>query len=149
MPLKGRIQPDHIPMNKYTLAIVGMPPLTITEIGSIETEVGAIDMPDRTKVSGGQASTSETEISIPNHHNAEFIAMELWFREGQDPVTATYKKGGVLSQISNSGANTRNWTVSGAWLTKRVVSEGSFENEGEMSVIKYTVSFDDVVSLAI
>ena len=59
MPLKGLIDPDHIPVNKYELNIVGMPTIVFTSVSGLETEVAAIDLPDRTKATGGQPTAAE------------------------------------------------------------------------------------------
>ena len=35
MVLKGTILPDHIPLNKYVLSVLGLPAITFTELSGI------------------------------------------------------------------------------------------------------------------
>lgn len=148
MPLKGRIDEDHIPLNKYELAMIGLlVPVTITKLSGMETELPGVELPDRTVATGGQSGVSELVVEVPAHHTAEIFAMEAWLTEGKDPVTATYKKVGVLAMVSNSGAIRRSWTLTGAWNRKRKLPDMSFDDEGGMSVIEYTISVDDVTLL--
>ena len=38
MPLKGLIDPDHIPVNKYELAVIGLPTIQFTSISGMEVK---------------------------------------------------------------------------------------------------------------
>ena len=66
--MKGVINPDHIPVNKWQLIVVGLPPLTITEQSGIEDELETTELPDRTIASGGNRKSAEFTIMIPTHH---------------------------------------------------------------------------------
>ena len=145
--MKGAILPDHIPINKYKLIIPGLPPLTPTEIGGLEDELQTVDLPDRTKATGGNRGTVEFSISIPAHHLIERAAMEIWFQEGQDPVLPTYKKAGTLIITSLSGSQFASYTLPGLFIMKRATPDLELANEGEMMSIEYTMSSDDVIPI--
>ena len=51
--MKGSIQADHIPVNKYEFLVVGIPGLVFTEISGLEQETESVVLPDRTTASGG------------------------------------------------------------------------------------------------
>lgn len=143
--MKGVIQADHIPVNKYLLIIIGLPPLTPTEVSGMEDELQTVDLPDRTTASGGNRGPSEFTVMIPAHHTVEIAAMELWFREGQEPVTPSYKKAGTMIMQSLSGANARVRTLVGAYVSKRGDPDLELANEGEMAAIEYTIKVDDII----
>lgn len=152
MSLKGRIRPDHMPMNKFGLTVVGLLPtnnITFISVSGLETEVAGVDLPDRTRATGGQAGPSTATVAVPTHHEDEVTAMELWLREGQDPVTPTYKKIATLTQFSNTGAITRTWSLMGVWITKRKLADLAFDNDGEMSTNEYELSVDEVIPLGL
>ena len=141
--MKGAIAPDHIPVNKYQLLVAGVLPLTITEISGIEDELQTTELPDRTIASGGNRGPSEVEIKIPEHHLVEQAAMEVWYKEAQDPVSPTYKKDGSLIKFSLSGNVLRTFSLMGVFPKKRGQPELAMSNEGEASLITWTLSVDD------
>ena len=147
MSLKGLIEGDHIPNNKFELNIVGLPAITFTKVSGLESEVPGVELPDRTMASGGQRSSSEIVVEIPNHHSVNVGVMELWFEEGVDPVTPTYKKVGTLVQVSLTGEIRRGWSLAGMWITKRKLSDMEMAEVGEMSVNEYTIKVDDIAPL--
>lgn len=149
MSLKGTIKADHMAVNKYELTIIGLLVQTITpiEISGMEIEVGVVDLPDRTKASGGQPSSTEFTMKIPMHHSSEVSAMEVWFQEGQDPVIATYKKPATLTFSSISGENEKSWTLIGAFCSKRKLPDLSMADDGEMAVAEYTITVDEVLPI--
>lgn len=149
MSLKGRIQADHMPLNKFTLTVVGLPAIDFLSVSGLESEVESVDLPDRTKATGGQIGTSEVTVSIANHHEAQLFAMEFWLREGQDPVTITYKKPAILTQLSNSGDATRTWTLAGVWVSKRGITDMAMENPGELATTEYTLMIDEISPLGL
>lgn len=145
--LKGAIKPDHIPVNKYVMSVVALLPLTFTEISGIEEETDVIDLPDRTRASGGNSQPFEFTVMQPMHHTAEVAAMEVWFQEGKDPVTPTFKKPVTLRYISGTGAIERQYAILGAWVSKRKLPDLSMENEGEMAQIEWTFQADSLLPL--
>lgn len=145
MPLKATLKPDHIPVNKYTLSIVGIIPLTFTSISGLEEEIDTVELPDRTKATGGNTKPVEITLNAPLHHTAENVALEAWYREAQDPVTSTYKKVATLTLQSGTGAIRRTFTLLGCWLSKRKTPDLEMENEGDMAVVEWTMQIDQVV----
>ena len=147
MTLKGLIDPDHIPVNKYELAVVGLPTIQFTSLSGMEIDVGTIELPDRTKASGGQLNTSQLTVQVPMHHTAQIAAMELWFQGGQDPIVITYKKACTLTHLSGSGEIKRAYSMLGTWISKRKLPDLAFDNAGEMSVVEYTLEVDSIIPL--
>ena len=145
--MKGALQGDHIPLNKYQLIVLGMPELTFTEIGGLEEELETVDLPDRTVASGGQTKSVEFSASLPAHHLIQQAAMELWFKEAQDPVLSTYKKTGTLMLKSISGATLRTYSLLGLFVSKRATPDLEMANEGEMAVIEWTFKADQVLPI--
>ena len=142
--MKGTIQENHIPVNHWMYIVAGLPPLVITEQSGIEDELETTDLPDRTRASGGNRKASEFEISIPMHHIVEQAAMESWFLEEQDPVSPTYKKAGTLIHFGLNGVPARTFGTVGVFPTKRALPDLEMENEGEMAVVVWSMSADDV-----
>ena len=53
--MKGVIQPNHIPMNNFVLQVIGLPDIVFTEVGDISEIIDKVDLPDRTRASGGRS----------------------------------------------------------------------------------------------
>ena len=145
--MKGAIRPDHIPVNKYQLLVLGLPPLTITELSGIEDTLQTATMPDRTVASGGNREASESTAMTPMHHKAEQLIWEAWYRESQDPVLPTYKKTATLVHQSISGAVVQAYQLVGVFPKKRKLPDLEMQNEGELSQVEWTLSIDDIVPL--
>ncbi len=145
--MKGAIKPDHAPVNNYELLFLGLPSLTPVEMSGLEDELQTTELPDRTRASGGNRGPSEFDIAIPMHHKTEIAAMEIWYREGQDPVLPTYKKPGTVIWKTVSGAVAASRTLVGAFVSKRVDPDGEMANEGEQANVTYTISVDDILPL--
>lgn len=143
--MKGAIQPNHMSTNKYQLLVLGLPPLTPTEVSGIEDELETTTLPDRTVASGGNRGASEMEISLPMHHLVEQAAMEVWFKESQDPVLPSYKKVATLIHKSISGAVLKTYSLIAVFPKKRVLPDLEMQNEGELAVVKWTLSIDDIL----
>lgn len=147
MPLKGLIDPDHIPVNKYELNVVGLPPIVTTSVSGLETEVAAIELPDRSKATGGQSSSAELTVRVPMHHSNQILAMDTWHDEAQDPVTITYKKAATLVHQSGSGAVQKQYSLLGVWCSKRKLPDLAFDDDGAMAEVEYTLHVDSVIAL--
>lgn len=143
MPLKGTIDPDHMPKNLFSIRVPGISiELTAISVGSLEQELETVTLPDRVVVSGGNTRAGETDIVTPAHHRAEQDAWEAWYSEGKiQPVSPTYRKTLIVTESSNTGLNLRAWLLGGAFLKKRTPSEKDMENEGEDSRITWTVAY--------
>ena len=149
MPAKGTIGGDIIPVNKFKLLVAGLVPITFTKVGSLESELERVDLPDRTRATGGNSKALEFEVETPAHHKVEQAALEAWYREGHDPVSPTYKKVGTLVLLSNSGAITRSFSILGMFPVKRGLPDLEMANEGDPAMVKWTFSADDVVPLPV
>jgi hypothetical protein len=147
MALKGIILPDHIPVNKYELTIVGMSTIVMTSVSGLETEVPAIDLPDRTKATGGQPSSAELTVTVPMHHASEILQMDIWHTEAQDPITITYKRAGILEHKSGTGDIIKQYTLIGIWCSKRKLPDLAYDDDGAMAEVEYTLQVDSVMPL--
>lgn len=148
MPLKGLIQPDHIPVNKYELIVVGIPiAIAFTTISGMEIEVPAVDLPDRTKATGGQLGTTQFTAQVPMHHTAQTAALETWFFECQDPVSPLYKKAATLTHLSGTGNISRGYSALGIWISKRKLPDLAWADDGEMAVQEYTFEVDSLLPI--
>lgn len=145
--LKGLIQPDHIPVNKFQLLVIGLPPIRFVTVGGIEEELQAVDLPDRTKASGGNTTPVEFTATSMAHHTLEQAALEAWFKEGQDPVQTTYKKVGTLIMQSLSGAKIRTFSLVGLFVQKRSTPELDMANEGEPAMTEWTFMADQLLPI--
>lgn len=145
--MKGEILADHMSVNKYTLQIIGLIPITAVEISGIEDELETTELPDRTVASGGNRKATEFTMMVPAHHTAEQAALELWYRESQDPVSPTYKKPCTLTLESISGNATRGYTLSGVFPKGRNTPDLEKKNEGEIALIEWVMSVDDIIPI--
>ena len=145
--MKGEIASDHMPVNKYTFLVIGLIPITATEVSGIEDELETTELPDRTVASGGNRKATEFTVMVPLHHLPEQAALEVWFRESQDPVSPTYKKPVTLTHESLSGNKSRTFSLVGVFPKKRKMPDLEMMNEGEMAQTEWTFSADDVMPL--
>ena len=79
------------------------------------------------------------------HHIGELAAMELWLEEGQDPVSLTYKKAGMLIHTSGSGDIIKTYSMIGLFCNKRKLPDLDFESEGDMAVVEWTFQCDTLL----
>lgn len=149
MSLKGAIQPGHFPVNIWTLSILGLPDITFTKMSGFENELGVVDLPDRTRASGGQLSATEVEVTVPAHHTAQVQFMELWYREGLDPVSILYKKVGTLTMVSGDRTRSYAWAIVGAWISGRKHSDLEMANVGDMAELTYKMQIDSVTPISL
>lgn len=145
MPIKAVLQPDHIQVNKYTLMVAGMPPLTFTAISGIEEELDVNEMPDRTIATGGRTKPVEFDVTQPEHHLIERLAMEAWFSECKDPVSPLHKKVGTLLQFSQTDLVQVGYMLIGLFPSKRALPDLEMENEGEMGSLVWTMRADELL----
>lgn len=147
MSLKGKIQNDHMPLNKATLKVPGIATLTAVLISGLEENLQTVDLPDRTAASGGQTEPVDFEISIPMHHESEIAAMEIWFAQGRDPVIPGYKRPCTLQWPSLSNRKRRSYTLVGTLVAGRALPDADMANEGEMAMVRYPMRCDEVLPI--
>lgn len=143
MGIKSVILPDHMQVNKFTLDVGGMPPLTLMSVGGMEAELDTVDLPDRTSHSGGREKPQEFDIVIPMHHKQEIAAMELWYQANKDPVQIDAKRVGVLSVFSQSDIAQKSWMLNGLYPMKEGIPELDLDNDGEMASMTYGMKCDE------
>lgn len=145
--MKGAIQPDHIPLNKYSFIVAGLAPMTFTTVSGLEEELENVELPDRTAASGGNTKPIEFTATHPMHHLIEQAAMETWYLQSQDPVDPTYKKAGTIVMSSLSGLVTKRYMVSGVFPCKRKTGDLDMNNEGELHQVEWTFKADQVIPI--
>ena len=143
--MKFSIRDDHIPVNKYRMDVAGIIPITFTTIGSFDIERDTVDLPDRTKASGGRSKAGEVEVKVPMHHYDQVAAMDAWFAEGLDPVSPTYKKVATMTLLSLTSLGQRSSTVIGANVSKKADPDKEMNDDGNMAEMAYTICWDDVI----
>lgn len=143
MTLKNVIQPDHAPINKYELAILGLQKITFTKVSGMEQETKKTTLPDTTAVSGGETDPFEITAEIPLHHDQELQELEDWHDESKDPVTLTYKKPGSMTYKRSSGAIARSYSLIGAWVTKIKYPDTDMSDSETPAMVEVTISIDD------
>jgi len=142
MVLQGSVQAGHIPVNNYSLIIVGLPPIVFATLTGFEDETEAVDLPDRTKASGGNSKPIEFTGTTFEHHVAERTALQFWFVQGRDPVDPLYKKVGTLVKRSIFGNIASTTSLTGLWILKKKTPDLDLANEGEPAMLEWTFSAD-------
>jgi hypothetical protein len=143
MTIKGLIKENHIPLNKFDLLVLGMPKITLISFDDIEEELEAVTLPDRTVRSGGQTKPVNFSGKLPMHHDVEIAAMELWYKQGQDPVQPGYKKAATMIFYRGDGG-VRTFSLLNLWISGRTIPGGDMKNEGEMAELTYKFQADEV-----
>lgn len=145
--MKGVIKPDHIAINNYKFLVVGLPIITAVEVSGIEDELETVDLPDRTVASGGNRKSLEFTVMTPSHHLPEQAALEVWYKESQDPVSPTYKKPCTLIMSSISGTVKKTHQILGVFPSKRKLPDLEMQNEGELALTEWTFKADDILPI--
>ncbi len=143
--LKGIIQPNHAPLNNFEVFILGLPPIVFITVAGLEEELETVDLPDRTTASGGNTKPVEWTGTTMLHHTVERLALEAWFKEGQDSVTSTYKKIGTLLSRGIQNNVHATYTLPGLYIMKRVIPDFDKANEGEPAMLEWTFKADDII----
>lgn len=147
MPLKGSIQPDHMPVNKFRLKPLGLLDIVFITVSGLEKELEVVDLPDRTKESGGNTKAGEFTATTALHHEAEMTALNLWFKLNQDPVQPGAKLPCTLTIESITGGASRDIALLGVQITKVKYPDLDMNNEGELATVEWTFAFDDFATL--
>lgn len=143
--IKNVIKENRVPVNKFKLVVQpGVGEITLVSVSGIEEELDATELPDRTVRSGGRSKPFEPEIVQPMHHDIEVLAMESWYNMCKFTLPG-YLKIGVLIQFDEYGFPRRKYTLQSLWIKKRVHSDLELDNEGEMSVLTWTLSADQLL----
>lgn len=143
MGLKGKIQDNHIPLNKFELVVAGLPTLVLVTTDDIEEMLNVVEMPDRTFRSGGQTGPVEFTGTIPMHHDVQVAALEAWYKQGQDPVQDGYLKAGSMVFYRNDGTP-RPFELVNLWVAGRTVPGGDMANDGEPAMLTFAFRADEI-----
>ena len=149
--MKGVIQPDHVPVNKYKFLVIGLlgpPYLTPVTVSGSTEESEWVELPDLTVAPLGRTRPVEFSIGIPMHHKAEQTALELWMIESREPQIPTYKKPCVLTHQSISGDN-MSYVYLDAFPLSRVLPNLSMADDGNMAVVTWNFKASLVLPLFI
>lgn len=147
MGMKNVLLPDHIPLNNYELIVIGGPAqIRFTTISGIEQALETVDLPDRTKASGGNVGAIEFTATHPKHHSVEDEFLESWFQQGQDPVDPRYKKSATLLVRSISTLNVRSYTLNNLFVNNRALPDMDMANEGELFVTTWSFAADNILA---
>ena len=141
--LKGKIKENHIPLNKFELIVAGLPKITLTSTEGIDEEIAVIEMPDRTSRSGGQTKPIKFSGKIPMHHDVEVAALEIWYKQAQDPVQEGYLKAGSMMFYRSNG-DPRPFELINLWISGRSIPGGDMGNEGEPAMLTFKFEADEV-----
>lgn len=143
MPLKGTILEDHIPMNKYKLKPVGLIDIVFTEVSGLEKILEMIDLPDRTRASGGNTQAGTFTAKTPMHHTGDNAVLGLWFKLNQDPIQPLNKLPCTMEYFSGTGNIVKTIGLIGVSIEAEKTPDVAMENEGELATIEWTFSYDD------
>ena len=148
--MKGAIQSNHIPVNKFLVSIEGIDVgLTPLEVSGTEEEILTVQLPDFTTASGGRRNPTEFTMTIPMHHESEVNVMEIWYNEATDPISPTYKKEvTIIMQNLQALADEelgRSFEYAGCFPKMRKIIDLDRSDDGEMATIEYTISVDQVI----
>ena len=146
--MKGTILADHYLKNRFTLTFTptGGSSTTISPVAVTgwDEEIDTVDLPDRTRASGGVSQPVDITVRIPLHHEQDILVMDKWWDECHGAtVASTYKKSVILTHKKLSGA-TYAHTWNGAFINKRTLPDLEMENEGEEVEVEYGFSVDDI-----
>lgn len=147
MAIKGILQVDHVPVNKFELSMQDMIPITVIKVSGIEEDTPSVILPDHTVHTGGRSEPVEFEIETPMHHKLERLAMEVWKEEAEEPVSPTAKKTGTLTMMSQTNNQLISYMIEGALCLKRTLPELDLNNVGDMAIITWTIKADELVAL--
>lgn len=145
MGAKYTLKPNPILTTNYRLQIVGLPDIPFVTVGGLEQEIPKVELPDKTTASSGRTNPGEIEVAVPAHEILAIVAMDLWFQEGQDPISPAYKKVGNLTNDSGNALSVYTKTIVGAWVSKEGTPDLAMGEDGDMSVIKYTIQYDGLL----
>jgi len=142
MPIKGVLEQNHIPVNKYELGVPDVGTFTFTKISSFDREINMVDLPDRTRASGGVENAVEFTATLPKHHLAEKMLIENWYRMAT--AGTKYKYAATLTEYRLNGEVGSTLMFTNLWVQKITEPEKDMANEGEMAVIEITFQADEV-----
>ncbi len=148
MTLKGAVQPNHVPLNRYKLTVNEdggtATPLLVFTVSGIEEELETVDLPDRTKAAGGTSKPVEFTITIPVHHTDAMSFMEQWYEAGKENTADGYKRDCLLDYLNVGGDIVKQYEVLSSFPFKFMLPDMELDNEGEIAMVEWTISADSI-----
>lgn len=142
--MKGVIQPDHMPVNRGTLKLLGLPEIDFITISGPTLATTEVELPDDTVVSGGKRKPFEMTVTVPTHHTVQIAAMDLWAEQSAQAANG-YKKAGSIIFESVSGEKFKTYSVLGVWARDLTLPDQDMGNVGDMNVNTYVLRGDNML----
>jgi hypothetical protein len=128
--------------------MIGLPrAILFTEVSEISEMMDLEEMPDKTVETSGQTKAVRFTAKVPAHHTVDIDALESWYKEGQDPVSALYKKSGNYIQRAIDGRPIRIYSLLGCFIYGRSLDPMKMDDNGQLTTIEYFFSADDIIPL--
>ncbi len=158
---KQTLQQNIFKKAKQRFRVAGLPEVVITQRGTIDVAVGAIELPDGTKVTGGRVEPGEFTITL---HFSDDISRESyldWFEQAVDKglggVDPNYKRNaeieflrtftGKPGQFAESGDDLKSAfaDLEGVWCMKYTIPDADIDStDGDgATMLECTISYDD------
>jgi hypothetical protein len=159
---KGTLNPNIFKKAKQRFKVQGLSEVVVLQRASLDVGMGAIELPDGTKVSGGRVDPGEFTVTLQFSDDQARLAYLSWFEMAKDDGTERgihpdYKRNAVItflraySQPSNYDTRGNNLgplkiEVIGCWCMKYVIPESDISStDGDgYSSLECTLSYDDV-----
>jgi len=142
--VKGALEQNPAQKHRYKMLVVGLNPAELhpTSISGIEAMTGVAELPDRTRISDGVIKAGSFTIKIPGHHKIELASLNSWLGDVKTKAPSDYKKDATIIAYDGGRNAVRVITLSNVWPEGYSESDFEMGNEGEMSEIEWTMSFD-------
>lgn len=158
---KQTLQQNIFKKAKQRFRVAGLPEIVITQRGTIDVAVGAIELPDGTKVTGGRVEPGEFTITLHFSDDTSREAYLDWFEQAVDKgiggVNPNYKRNaeieflrtftGKPGQFAESGDDLQSAfaDLEGVWCMKYTIPDADIDStDGDgATMLECTISYDD------
>lgn len=161
---KSTLEQNILRKAKQRFIVQNLPEVVVLQRGSLDVGVGAIELPDGTKVSGGRVEPGEFTVTLQFADDLARGAYIGWFKQavdvnGQQGVNPNYKRNGSIRFLRAIGPNQQvnvspaygkmnapevTVMVYGLWCMKYTVPEADIDatdGDGD-TTIECTLSYD-------
>jgi hypothetical protein len=155
---KQTLQQNIFKKGKQRFRVAGLPEVVITQRGTIDVSVEAVELPDGTKVTNGRVEPGEFTVTL---HFTDDVSRNIycdWFEEAVDKglagVNPNYKRNaeieflrnftGKPGQYAESGDDLQSAfaDLEGVWCTKYTIPDADID-AAEACMLECTISYDD------
>lgn len=158
---KQSLQQNVFTKRRQNFRVNGLPEVIITQRGTIDVGLGAIELPDGTKVTGGRVDPGEFTITLHFSDDTSREEYLNWFEQAVDKgpggVDPNYKRSaeieflrlftGKPGQFAESGDDLQSTLadLEGVWCTKYTIPESDMSStDGDgATMLECTISYDD------